>query len=177
MEPQLIAGLVFAGVTVLFFMVAYFFKPPTPSTAPILRILSSVCAGASGAFLSGSLALNVDGQLAQGARFGITAGGAVALFVLVWLTFKTIPLAQEFRCSLPIGATFQQAAWAIGQAARASVNLIGFRPSEEATTLTSFNIRERDPEGALRALARMVPQGSVRPYKVTRAAGSYTLST
>jgi hypothetical protein len=175
MDNQLIVGIVFAAITCLFFIVAYFFKPPTPNQAPILRILVSLCAGAAAAFFVGSTAINVTGQLSEGAKWVVSGTGGFALFILVWLTYPTPKAPAGLNISFPQGTHFEGAARAIGDAMQLVVDVRGFSDAEKNTLLTSTHLQEKDAVRALTALASMVPANSIRAFRVEAIPGGHKI--
>ena len=160
----------------IFFIAAYFFKPPTPATAGIIRIFCALISGAAGMVLAGTIAVQIQGQISAGTNLAVQAGGAIALFVLVWFTYpKPDTLTPGFNVSFPNGTTFKQAGRLIADASQTYVSYVGFLPQEEGIGLEQLHLRTADAEAALKQLANLVPSGTVRPYSVTKANEGYSL--
>ncbi len=160
----------------VFFMVAYFTKPPGGNTAGIIRIFCALLAGAAGMILAGTIVVNVQGRLSDGATLAVQAGGAVGLFVLVWFTFPMPPVLQQgFNVSFPPGTNFKQAASLIAEAVQSSLDFRGFTPEEETTRLEQLHLKALTPDGALKQLSHMLPKGKVRAYVVAAEGGAYSI--
>ncbi|MBB3182401.1 hypothetical protein [Variovorax sp. Sphag1AA] len=170
-------GVAFAAAALLFFVVAYFF-PPKQSSAPILRIISAFFAGAAGMFLTGSVVVQISGELSANAKYAVNAAGAIALFILVWFTYPTHkPSAKPgFHASFPHGTTFEQAALLIGEINGSNVTLDGFTEIQKLSTLQKFDLHEANAARALVALANLTTPGSIPQYKVQNTVGGYQIS-
>lgn len=175
MDTKTWVGVAFAAVTLVFFMVAYFVKPPTPSNAPIVRLLAAICAGAAGYFLTGTIAIQISGHLTDGANYAVSATGGIALFVMVWLRYPSPKLSPGFNVSFPQGTRFEDAATLIGAAALKPVTLQGFSQTEKDTLLVSSSVSAGNDRQALQFLHALAPPGSVRAYRVKPNAGGYQL--
>lgn len=161
----------------LFFMAAYFLKPPTPSTTAIVRIFCALLAGAAGMILAGTIAVQIQGQLSAGTNLAVQAGGAIALFVLVWFTYPVPPaLTQGFNVSFPEGISFGRAARAIAEASKSSIDLRGFTAEEQGAVLEQLNVRAPNVEAALDQLRLMAPSGAIRPYRTSTVNGTLVLT-
>jgi hypothetical protein len=168
-------GVAFAAVGVLFFIVAYFAPAREPSKDKILRVLASICGAAAGGFLSGSIV--VTGSVEDGPlRIAISAGGALGVLVLVWLTWgQVLPNTPGFNISFPPGTTFIAAAEAIARAAASTMHLVGFSAEEEATQLRFCELRALSPDDALARLFALLPRGAVGQYDVNKDGANYEL--
>lgn len=172
---QIWIGVGFAGAVVLFLMIAYFVPPKSPNTSQILRALVAIMAGAAGAFLTGGITLQIDGEISSGLKLGLTAAGGIALFVFVWITWDRVANTTAFHVTFPIATKFAAAAGLIGQAAQMQVQLSGFNPAETSATVVGTDLKARDPVSALRQLRDHFPPNSIRPYAVDAIAGGYQL--
>lgn len=166
-------GIAFAAVPLIFFMGVYFRPPKTHGEYAVLRVISSVCAGAAGVFLTGGITTEFSGDLPLLGKLTISATGAIGLFVLVWLTFPKPPEEKgppkqepSISISFPNGTTFRQAADAIARSRKMTLRLSGFSAEEENVALKSHDIRGVSLVEAFQRLAHLVPPNSVRPYSV-----------
>ena len=172
---QVLAGVVFTAILVVFFIVAYFVPPRSPQANQILRVLASICAGAAGAFLTGGIALQITGQLSPQASWTLSATGGIALFVLGWLTWKEVTNTPGFNIAVPAGTTFRGASQLIGTSSGKLVRLQNFTPQEQEAVLTTTDLRAASPKDALRQLMNMVPINTIRPYAVDERSSEYVL--
>lgn len=169
-------GLGFAAAVVVFLMVAYFIPPKTTNASQILRALVSIMAGAAGAFLTGGIAIQINGQISDGLNIALTASGGTGLFVLIWLTWEKVTNTPGFHIAFPVGVTFAAAAATIGEAVQARVHMLGFTPAESGATIVTTDLKARDPVGALRSLRDYFAPHAIRSYTVTEVDGGFRLS-
>ena len=166
---QVVTGIVFAAVLVVFFMIVWFVRPKNPSGDNILRILASVLAGAAGAFLSGGITVEAQGQISPAFNIGVSAAGGGALFFLVWVGWKQT-LGSGFNLSLPATTTFETAARTIAQAAGKSCRFSGFTPEAlAAESTTDIRLQQPSPAEALRVLWQFYPDNQLPGYDVTES--------
>ena len=171
METKFWVGVGFGAVSLLFFMVAYFKPPRVPGQFVILKVIASILAGAAGLFLSGEVFTQLTSNPSPGAQFTVSATGAIALFVLVWLTFprppkEVPPPAQAWVFSFPRPTTFRQAAEVIRDVNGATMDFHGFKPQEENVALSTLNINEATQLNAFKRLASLAPPKALPPYEV-----------
>ncbi|GEM_PF-4691324 len=73
-----------AGMLLVFLIMAFFLVPnPTPDQRDIMRLLTSILAGACAVFLSGTVALKIKVPV-MGAKVAIAATAGIALFVFTY---------------------------------------------------------------------------------------------
>ncbi|WP_405243176.1 hypothetical protein [Lentisalinibacter salinarum] len=175
MEIQLIAGLGFGAVLIVFFMIAWFVPPAQSGNDNILRILAAILAGCAGAFLTGAITIELAGPLSGSVNLVVSAAGGAALFLLVWVTW-TRKLSPGFHLTLPQGTPFAEAARMISQATEKTCRLDGFPEAAEQSVVSSETpIRQRSPRAALVVLHEFFPKGEVPKYTVTETATGWRL--
>jgi hypothetical protein len=172
---QYIAGVVFAGVALLFLWRA-FTHPGAPNTlqTDIVHFVCAFCAGASGAFLAGGAILDANLEWAADSKFVVQGTAGVALFVLVFLVFRLRPAAPApasnvITVSIGTETPFKQVAETLADEAGATIDLRAFNAGELAVIPRSEQLRTGSLLLARRSLERLgnlVPSGSVRPYTV-----------
>jgi hypothetical protein len=168
-------GVAFLAALVVFMMAAYWQRAVSAAQSQILRLLAALAAGMAAATFSGEVAIRVAGQVSAAANWSLAATAGMALFVLVWLTWKRAFNAPGFNVSFPAGCGFGEAAALIGAAAATHVTLHGFTPAEQAAVLTAQELHGASVADALANLATLLPAGAVRRYSVSGGASGYLL--
>ena len=171
MDTRFWIGVGFGAVSLVFFFVVYFWPPRTDGQYVILRVIASILAGAAGLFLSGEVFTQFSGEISNGLKMTVSATGAIALFVLVWLTFPKAPVTPQqpqpaWNISFPNSTTFREAANVIRDVNGASLSVKGFQSAEENIALSSLSIHESTQANAFKRLADLVPPNSLPPYEV-----------
>jgi hypothetical protein len=175
-QYQLWIGLGFAVLLVLFFIVAFFTKDQlSPGQLQILRFLASLCAGFSGALITGQALVQGDVPLGAAGKLVISGSAGFALFFLVWLTFdRTVTLPDSYNISIPEGLAFKSAVNVIASQDGAVAELVGFSAEETSSALNGQMLNCRSPDEALRLL-RNLAKIDIPPYDVSRNGALITL--
>lgn len=183
---QFYFGVAFAAAALLFLYRIYFHKSPVgpmdPARRNIVDVVCALCAGASGAFIAGAY---VDVQVqAHGSRGVYQLAGGFVLFVLTLLVLRlTGPAASPQSAPVPSRAPappsasvsigtkspFGQVAETLAELAKATVDLSAFRPEELRVIPSSMELpcaTLTQAKSSLQRLGKLVPPGSVRPYRV-----------
>ena len=175
-NTQLVIGTVFAFILIVFFMIAYFFSSNNPGQSNILRVLASVLAGSTGAFLTGGVVIKISGPVSPGTNWAISAAGGAALFVLVWITWHH-KLKAAFKCTIPQGSNFNRAVDIIAAIAGKSAQSSGFSESELDQKLArEINIDTKTPRLALENLGRFFPNNSIPNYSVSDSSTGWVIT-
>lgn len=168
MTNQLIIGLIFLGILLLFLIIIFFRKTePEPFQYNILHFLISLCAGFAGGFLAGEALLKIRSDLSKGFNFAFSGTAGFALFVLIWFTYPKLtpkPLTPAFNFRVPDGWTFSQTIEAIAQANNSICSFVGFTNGELNLILNGRELHEKTPLKAIDKLKKMnnyIPDYSV----------------
>ncbi len=175
MTPQLWVGLGFLLVLVAFLMITFLRKDTASANQwKNMRILSALCAGFAGGFLTGDAIFRLDQEMPGGVKFAISGTAGIALFFTVWFTYGRVtppPLKDHVVLSILDGWTFEQAARQIVKAADGIIHFEGFRPDQLAAPLPATNLDAPTTEVAL---ANLRYQSSVLPeYRVEQVHGVF----
>jgi hypothetical protein len=179
MTTQVWIGVIFAGVVVLFLMLAYFGPPMDAGRHAIIRFLCALCAGCAGGFLAGSALFEYAQNLPNGGKIAFTGVAGFGLFGLVLLTFPghTPPVGEDtFNISFPAGTTFQDAAKTVAQRNSSVAILEGFETAEKNTLVTG-TLNGTGADRHVQVLRRLgdLAATSIRPYTVTFEGNAYLL--
>jgi hypothetical protein len=173
-----ITGTAFAAFLVLFLVIAYVRGGSLHRGQwAILRILSALCAGASGAFLTGDAVFSMSGRFTWGTT-AVSGTAGVALFLVVWYGFgKFIEEPPDaFTFSIGRGWTFKNAANALAQLDSAVVEFQGFKDDELNSKLQERQIRVTTVTEGLMALRPMARDRVLPKYAVTFERPTYRLT-
>lgn len=179
---QFFAGIFFAAVSLLFLWQAFKKKEYEDLHYDIVHFVCALCAGAAGAFFTGSALLWLEIALDAGGKFFFQATAGVALFAFVLLVFRwrfrrKVPPPPPDGAWISVGThtPLHQAAETIAEMAGATVDLSALNPQERNAIPASAQLNCGTVELARTSLLRLgqlVPAGSVRKYVVTYDAGS-----
>lgn len=183
---QFYYGVAFAAVALLFLYRIYFHKSPVgpmdSARRNIVDVVCALCAGASGAFIAGAY-VDVEVQ-ASGSRGVYQLASGFILFVLTFLGLRLtgsaaspppapvpLPAPAPPSASVSIGtkSPFGQVAETLAELAKATVDLSAFRPEELRAIPASMELpcaTLAQAKNSLERLGKLVPSGSVRPYRV-----------
>jgi len=165
-------------VLVAFLMFTFLRKDTaTANQYRTLRFLSALCAGFAGGFLAGEALFRLDSPLGGGGRLVVSGTAGCALFFTIWFTYGKPAEAPRARdqvaVSIPAGWTFEEAARAIAQSAKAVVDFSGFTPPQLAVALPATELQSPTPQVALANLRYHSPQ--LPAYTVEFEHGVYRL--
>jgi hypothetical protein len=172
---QFAAGCLFTAAGLLFLYQAFKVTTHGPGQRDIIHFVCAFCAGAAGAFFTGSalLAFNVDIGTTGKLAFQGTAG--IALFGLVFTIFRfryneTRPSPPDGSWVSPSGQNpFSQVAEAIAGEIGATVDLSVLTPEEKKATPHGEQLDVSTVALATKALLRlreMAKPAVIREYKV-----------
>lgn len=86
---QFFAGVFFAALCVVFLVMAFRKKSdPNAMQQDIVHFICALCAGAAGAFITGSALLSANYTYSQGNTLAFQGSAGVALFALVFLVMR-----------------------------------------------------------------------------------------
>jgi hypothetical protein len=168
MTPQLWIGFGLLALLVVFLIVSFFLTPKlTDDQRATLKFLTSLCAGFSGGFLTGTALFSM--QLTRGATtFSISGVAGCALFFTVWFFYpKIFALKPGFAFSVPSKWNFRQSAEQMAQSLGCVVEWQGFKREEldspvQPRLLSGRTIRD----GLLQLRLITTTPNVVRPYDV-----------
>lgn len=146
-----------------------------PAQRDIIHFICSFCAGAAGAFFTGSALLSFDAQIGTGGKLAFQGTAGVALFALVFLIFRLryreAPLTVNGSWIAPSGKNpFTQIANAIAAEVGATIDLSALTDEEKKLCPSGDQLDASTVELAKASLLRlreMVPPGTIRNYQVT----------
>ncbi len=169
-QYQLWIGLGFAAALVIFLFVAFFTKERlSDDQRQILRFLCALCAGFSGALITGDALFKLDTGWGETSKLAVSGTAGAALLFTVWFTFKTaVPPPDAYNFSLPSGWTFEAAVKAMAQQDGAVAEFVGFTDEEKNTLLKAQTIKTSTLIKAIQSL-RLISDGTaIREYLVER---------
>lgn len=176
---QFTAGVLFTAACMVFLWKCFdaMRHGATEGQLDIVHFVCSLCAGAAGAFFTGTALLSFETQLTGGGKLAFQGAAGVALFGLVFLVLRlfrrrneTLPPGEPTKTIAPGTQTpFHQVAHTLADEAGGSIDLSGLSPTERDVVPRSESLRcatLEQTKRSLERLAELVPPGSVRPYKV-----------
>lgn len=179
-------GVIFLGVLLLFLMVAYYHPPNSPYAYSILKLISAICGGFAGGFLTGEAVVKISNDVAAGGlQYALSGTAGFGLFLVIWMFFPPPPQDEPapaqvgengFNYMPPEGCTFELAAKLIAKSRKAVVRLQGFTEIECRAVLDSQEIHANDAAHALKLLRDLAPRGQVREYGVSYSDSVYTMT-
>ena len=178
-----LAGCFFALLAFAFFWMAYNNDRPETDTRRIIVVyVCAFSAGSSGAFFTGTALLNATVAIGAGSTLTFSGAAGVALFALVIFLFRKFirpsapvsppaPVPGKPATTVAPGTAtpLSQVAKYIAQQVNASVDLSALNSAEKALIPDSVSLPCRTMDEATASLFRLqhiVPDGSIRPYKV-----------
>jgi hypothetical protein len=168
MTPQLWIGFGFLALLVLFLIVSFFLTPKlTDDQRATLKFLSSLCAGFSGGFLTGTALFEM--HMTKGpTTFSISGAAGCALFFTVWFFYpKIFTLKPGFAFSIPANWNFRDSAEQVAQSQGAVVEWQGFKKEELDSPVQTRALSTRTAKDALLQLRLITVNPTViRPYDV-----------
>jgi hypothetical protein len=171
-------GLGFAVFLVIVLVVAFFVKKHLSDDQRwILRFLCALCAGFSGALITGNALFEMSGHFSDKVTFAVSGTAGFAMFFAVLFLFDRVACKppDAFHCTVPKGWTFQKAADVLVQQDGAVAEYIGFTQDELNTQLRATELRTKNVSEALRALRHAAGPSVVRDYDVEFNAPTYSL--
>jgi uncharacterized integral membrane protein len=161
-------GVVFLAIILV---IAVFIPNPTNFQYQVFRITLALAAGGVAAVIPGILNVNIP-------RF-ITAGGALAVFVVVYFYSPAqliVKPPDSVSVSLPTGLTFRRAAELIADNDGAVTELIGFGEPDLNAPIKAGRTSATDVKSLLDHLRfRIESSGTFPNYTTRHETGKYTL--
>jgi hypothetical protein len=176
---RIAVGVAFAAFLVLFLVIAFFrLGRISHGQWAILRFLCALCAGGSGAFLTGEAVFSLSGEVSAGISLAVSGTAGVALFLVVWYGFEKFvdEPPDSFTFSIGKGWTFKKAADALAQLDSAVVEFNGFADEEPKASLQERQIRVTSVAEALVALRSVSSDTQIRSYIVAFSPPTYSLT-
>lgn len=169
-QHQLWIGFGFATILVTFLIIAFFIKERlSDDQRNILRFLCALCAGFSGALITGEALFNLNTSLGGSTKIAVSGSAGAALFFTIWFTFKTLaPPPDAYHFSIPSGWKFEMAVKAMVNQDDAIAELIDFNDSEKNAVLKPQTIRTSTIIKALESLRSSADGAAIRPYDIYR---------
>lgn len=165
-----VAGLVFAALLILFFMIAFFRgRNLSSGQLQILRFLGALCTGFSAGLFTGTATFQAQGVFA-GLTILASGTAGCAGFMLVWFTWRPLPS----NVSVVAGLTFKETARMVADTEPATVELIGFSTAHEAAAVRG-KLHASSTAEALGRLRLLVDGVAIPEYQVEGQAGEYRL--
>lgn len=163
-------GTVFFAISLA--LVAWMFSDRRPTTEirrDIVHVICALCAGLAGLFISGGLVVDL-GQREWRVALQGSAGLGLAVLTFRGLRQGLRRSARGVNVSIGTDTPFHFVAEALAEMAQATVDLSALQPAELDVLPSSAEL----PCGtlvlahnSLEQLGKLVPRGSVRPYRVT----------
>ncbi|HZR31144.1 MAG TPA: hypothetical protein VFA76_04750 [Terriglobales bacterium] len=178
MTTPLWIGFSFLALLVIFLICSFFFAPRlTDDQRGTLKLLSSLCAGFSGGFLTGGALFEMH-KTAGTTTFGISGTAGCALFLVVWFFYpRVFKLDDGFEFSIPNGWTFRDTVDRMAQTRHGVSEWRGFTAQEMSALIQRRQISSESLSDAIGQLRLMtVTPDAVRPYDVTREGAVYRLT-
>jgi hypothetical protein len=182
-QYQFWIGLGFVLVLLILLVIIFFkVKNLTSDQRSILKFFISLCAGFSGALITGQILFNLEGNLGSGAKFGISSSAGFALFLIIWFFFPTTPNLppppeDSINFSVPEGWTFQQVVEVLSQIDNSVVEYEGFTSEELHSPLKEWKLKEKTISDAIRRLRSITKEtNKVRKYNIRYSDSTYFLT-
>lgn len=167
-------GVAFAGALVVLLGIAIFL-PLQKHANNILRLLGAICAGASGAFMTGSTLIQIRGDVAPGMSALIQATGGVVLFLIVWWQWGLkLPPATVLRTAA--NWTFRQTVAAIAQLEHSIVEFRNFNDDQLDAPVGDHILRGKTLFDVLLALRSAVTGTAIPSFDVSQKDDKYILA-
>ena len=169
----------FTFALVAFLMVTFFVKDTSsPTQYNTLHFLTSLCAGFAGGFFTGEALVRFEQTIGEGGKLIGSGTAGCALFFVLWFSYPkradppaSPPLKDRIKLSFGEGWTFEQAARAIVEAARAIVQFEGFTKDQLSVPLRATDIDAPSPRDAINQLRHQSDQ--LPAYQVSVEGGMY----
>lgn len=177
MTTPLWIGFGFLLLLIIFLICSFFFTPRlTNDQRGTLKLLSALCAGFSGGFLTGGTLFEMH-KTAGTTTFGISGTAGCALFLTVWFFYpKVFKLDDGFEFSIPEGWTFRETVDGMAEAKDGTSDYPGFTPQELNAPVKSRRIASKSLRDAIAQVRSFtVTADAVRPYEVTQDGSVYRL--
>lgn len=173
---QFAAGCFFTVVALVFLYKAFSTPILGPGQRDIIHFVCAFCAGAAGAFFTGSALLTLNADIGATGKLAFQGTAGVALFALVFVVFRfrykeQAPLAPDGSWVAPSGENpFRQVAEVIAGEVGATVDLSSLTSEEQNTKPRGEQLDASTvelAEKALLGLRTMVKPGTIREYSVS----------
>jgi hypothetical protein len=175
---QLWIGFGFLSLLIAFLIVSFFFTPKlTDDQRGTLKLISALCAGFSGGFLTGSALFEMH-KTAGSTTFAISGTAGCALFFVVWFFYpRVFKIADAFAFNIGQNWTFRDTADQMARSRNSVVDPVAFRPDELKAAMQSRGVSTTSLREALAQLRYLtVEANAVRPYDVTQDGSMYRLN-
>lgn len=172
---QFFAGVFFTLISLGILLIALRMRQLEPAQRDIIHFVCAFCAGAAGAFFTGTALFSLDLALSPGGRLFFQGTAGVALFAFVFAVFRfryrehSIPPPDGSWVSPSGSNPFSQVATAIAEEVGATVDLSALTESERKVCPSSAQLDASTPalaRIALLKLRELAPAGAIRLYDV-----------
>ena len=177
MTAPLWIGFAFLAFLIIFLMTSFFLTPRlTADQRGTLKLLSSLCAGFCGGFLTGGALFEMHKGVGT-TTFTVSGTAGFALFLVVWFFYpKVFKLEDGFQFSIPSGWTFRDTVEAMTLSKDGVNEYLGFTGEELRAPIQARAISSKSLiEGINQLRFITVQPDAVRPYEVTRQDSVYRL--
>jgi hypothetical protein len=177
MTAQLWIGFGFLALLIVFLIVSFFLKPHlTDDQRGNLKLLSALCAGFAGGFLTGGALFEMH-KTTGGTTFGISGTAGFALFLTVWFFYpRVFSLPDGFAFAIAAGWTFRDTADRMAQSRASAIDWAGFSANELNAAMQNRGLATKSLAEALIQLGHLtVAANAVRPYDVAQDGALYRL--
>jgi len=175
---QLWIGFGFLALLVIFLIVSFFVTPKlTDDQRATLKVLSALCAGFSGGFLTGSALFELH-KTAGATNYTISGTAGCALFLVVWIFYpKVFRLRDAIAFSIAQNSTFEKTVRDLTQSRASVAEFTGFQTSELSAGMQSgAGVSTKSLAEAVAQLRFLTStSNAVRPYDVVLQGSVYHL--
>lgn len=174
---QLWVGLALVVIVGGFLMVVFFrSKDFTASQHQLIHFFCALCAGFSGALITGSALIQADLTLGETGKVAVSGATGFALFILIWITFPKFKQRLEEGVHIKIGrkVKFADAAKIVAHASGRVVDFEGLTEAELSAQIPSQEVSGRTHAQVLLNL-RVLAEPPIRKYEVENGDGLYIL--
>ena len=149
-------------VVLIAFAIVYIFKGKDLNyqQTMALRILLALTGAFSLTFITGSITLQVNGNISEALTTQISAGGGAAMFLIIlWFTrTKDKKLKDSITLSTTASASFKENVMTIAAAVNRLVNFNGFSPEQLSIKLPSVQYEAKNIKEAIEDLKNLSTQ-------------------
>lgn len=149
-------------VALIVFAMIYIFKGKDLNyqQTMALRILLALTGAFALTFVTGSIALEVNGSISEALTTKLSAGGGAAMFVIIlWFTrTKDKKLEDSITLSTTANASFKENVMTIASAVNRLVNFTGFSPEQLSIKLPSVQYQSKNVKEAIENLKSLSDQ-------------------
>jgi hypothetical protein len=179
MNPILWIGLGFLAGLVMFLGFTIYKPPPRGSQGrETMRILSALCCGFAAGFLTGAAIFNATFTHAFG-KVGISGSAGIALFLTVFFFYDKVAdkglanVPNGVTVTIVLGWTFRDVANLVATLAQSGMDYQALNEDELGADMRPQPVTSTSWELLLESLRNITVKQAIRPYTVTKQAGSY----